>query len=89
MIGWLLKFLGYGSEVASNFSHAELRWAHGELAAIGLVLLIPACWFMIRRQRQNLAHVAPRVRRVLSACRIGVLLLLVLVMGAPLRKAEP
>ncbi len=83
MIGWLLKLLGISNEVASNFSHAELRWGHGELMVIGLVLLVPVSWFIVRRQRQNLAHISPRARQMLSACRIGVLLLLIIVMGAP------
>ncbi len=83
MIAELLKLLGMSNEVAENFSRSELRWGHGELAAIGLVLLIPTAWFIIRRQRQNLPHVSPRVRQTLSACRIGVLLLLVIVLGAP------
>ena len=56
---------------------------HGELAAIGLALLIPTAWFIVRRQRRKFAHVAPRARNALSACRIGVLLLLVMVLGAP------
>jgi hypothetical protein len=83
VIGWLLRFLGQSDEVASNFSHAELRWGHGELMVIGLILLVPVGWFIVRRQRQNLAHISPRARQTLSACRIGVLLLLVIVMGAP------
>ena len=83
MIAWLLKILGISDEVAGNFGQAELRWGHGELAAIGLALLVPTAWFIVRRQRRNLPHVAPRARQALSACRIGVLLLLVMVLGAP------
>jgi hypothetical protein len=83
VIAWLLKILGISDEVAGNFAQAELRWGHGELAAIGLALLVPTAWFIVRRQRLNLPHVAPRARQALSVCRIGVLLLLVMVLGAP------
>jgi hypothetical protein len=83
VIAWLLKILGISDEVAGNFGQAELRWGHGELAAIGLALLVPTAWFIVRRQRRNLPHVSPRARQALSICRIGVLLLLVMVLGAP------
>jgi hypothetical protein len=83
VIAWLLKILGISDEVVGNFGQAELRWGHGELAALGLALLVPTAWFIVRRQRLNLPHVAPRARQALSACRIGVLLLLVMVLGAP------
>ncbi|HTU24965.1 MAG TPA: hypothetical protein VMF30_06185 [Pirellulales bacterium] len=88
MIGWFLKLLGISDEVAGNFAHAELRWGHGELAAIGLALLLPAAWLITRRQRRNLPHVSPRARNALSVCRIGVLLLLVMVLGAPYLHTE-
>ena len=82
MIGWLLKLLGIATKLPAT-SAGRARWGHGELAAIGLALLVPTAWFIVRRQRRNLPHVSPAVRQTLSACRIGVLLLLVMVLGAP------
>ncbi len=83
MIGWPLRLLGIRGEVASHILQAQLRWAQGELLVIGLVLLVPAAWFIVRRHRRNLPHIAPSARNSLSACRIGVLIVLVFVLGAP------
>ena len=82
-MAWLLKFLGISSELATHVDGVQLRWAHGELLVIGLVLLVPAAWYIVRRHRHNLPHISPRARNALSVCRIGVLTLLVIVLGSP------
>jgi hypothetical protein len=83
VIDWPLRLLGIRGEVASHIQQAQLRWAHGELLVIGLVLLVPAAWFIVRRHRRNLPHISARASGALSACRIGVLAVLVFVLGAP------
>ena len=51
---------------------------------------MPIGVYIVLRHRRNLPHVPWGPRTLLSACRIGILLLLVLVLGGPyLRLAEP
>ncbi|MCX5659106.1 MAG: hypothetical protein NTW19_05205 [Planctomycetota bacterium] len=90
MISWVLHFLGVKDAIITRLDKAELLWARPTMLWIGLALLVPAAVFVVLRHRRNLPNVSPALRGLMSACRIGVLLLLVLVLGGPyLRLDEP
>jgi hypothetical protein len=80
---WLLRMIGISSEIATQIDKVEWRWARPEWFWFGLILLLPASWYIARRHRSNLPHVPRRPRRLLTACRIGVLAVLVVVLGGP------
>ncbi len=82
-MGWLLRLLGISDEVAGNFGRCRAalgsrRTGRDRAGAVG-----PHGMVHRAAAAANLPHVAPRARQALSACRIGVLLLLVMVLGAP------
>lgn len=83
MTYWFLKSIGASDEVVANIESVHWAWARPEWLLLGLLLLGPAAWFVVVRHRRALGHVGGRPRAVLSACRIAVLLLMVLVMGGP------
>lgn len=83
MIVWFLQLVGVSDKLLQRLDKAELLWARPQLLWIGLALLVPAAIFIVVRHRISLPHVAPGLRALMSACRIGVLLLLVLVLGGP------
>ncbi len=58
-------------------------WARPIWLIVGLVLMAPAGWYVVRRHRRSLPHIAPAARKALSVCRVAVLLLLVVVLGGP------
>jgi hypothetical protein len=87
---WLLKLIGAGDSLATRLDQVQLMWTRPALLWLGLALMIPLSLFIVWRHRTSLAHISPAARGWLSACRIGVLLLLVLVVGGPyLRLVEP
>jgi len=89
-MGWLLKMIGVSDSIATRLDHARLMWTRPALLWIGLALMIPLSVFIVWRHRTSLGHISPAARRWLSACRIGILLLLVIVLGEPyLRLVEP
>ncbi len=55
---------------------------------IGLVVLVPLAVFIYLRQKWNLPSVPPLLRFVLTATRVLILLLLVLVLGSPYLKID-
>lgn len=82
-MGWFLRMIGVGDAVATRLNESQLLWTRPVLLWIGLVLLVPAALYIVRRHRTALAHIEPVPRRWLSACRIGVLVVLVFVIGGP------
>lgn len=87
---WLLRAIGISETLAGRLGEVQWVWARPWVFWIGLVLLVPVAIFIVLRHRRNLPHVALPLRAVLSSCRIGVLLLLVIVLGGPyLRLEEP
>ncbi|QNN23120.1 VWA domain-containing protein [Planctomycetales bacterium ZRK34] len=83
MTEWLLRIIGDGEQAAGQIDRVQWLWARPQWLILGLILLIPAGWFVVRRHQRSLAHIAKAPRRALSICRIGVLLLLVIVLGGP------
>src|SRR5271155_4052054 len=93
---WLLKQLNMAPREAGEFAEHidEVRWGgfkalpqnpveQGFVVAGVLVLLVLAALFIYFRQRRNLPTVPPGLRITLSATRVLILLLLVLVLGDP------
>ena len=85
---WLARLAGVGHDMASKIDRAEFHWARPDLLLVGLVLLVPACWWIARRHRERMPWLTPRQRFLLNACRTAVLGLLVFVLGGPYLKLE-
>ncbi len=83
MTAWLLRALGISRDITAQIDKVEWRWARPEWLILGLILIGPVAWWIVRRHSRNLGHVSPGARRALSACRIGVVAVLVLVVGEP------
>ncbi len=88
MSQWLLRALGVSDELAQKSQSLQWLWHRPGWLAAGLVLLPAAVWFVVARHRAALSHVPAAQRHLLSAARSGVLLLLVLVLGAPYVRLE-
>jgi hypothetical protein len=83
MIQWLLTMIGVGEDIRAHLAQAALAVQHPLVFWIGLALLAPAGWFIYQRQRRNLGGASPRLRIALTATRIIVLAILVIVLSAP------
>lgn len=80
---WFLRAIGVSEGIAGRLNEASWLWARPAVFWIGLLVLVPLAWFVIRRHRANLPHIAPGMRWALSACRIAVLLVLIIVLASP------
>jgi hypothetical protein len=83
LLAWLARSCGVGHELAARIDRVEWHWARPDLLIIGLLLLVPAGWWIARRHRERMPWLSPRQRHALSACRIAVLALLVFVLAGP------
>lgn len=83
LLAWLARSCGVGHELAARIDHVEWHWARPDLLIIGLLLLVPAGWWIARRHRERMPWLSPRQRHALNACRIAVLALLVFVLAGP------
>jgi hypothetical protein len=83
LLVWLARSCGIGHELAARIDRVELHWARPDLLIIGLLLLVPAGWWIARRHRERMPWLSPRQRHALNACRIAVLALLVFVLAGP------
>ncbi|MCK4293055.1 MAG: hypothetical protein KAY65_07645 [Planctomycetes bacterium] len=88
MLEWLLKTLGISQSLTGRLDEVQLMWARPTVLLVGLILLLPIAFFIVVRHRNSLPHVSRSVRGVLSACRIGILLLLVIVLGGPFLRLD-
>lgn len=88
LLAWLARFAGVGHELASRIEAAEWHWSRPWIAWVGFALLVPAGWWIVRRHARRLPWLDPRLRRVLDACRIGVLGLLVFVLAGPFLRLD-
>lgn len=88
MLDWLLKRLGLDGSFLEHLDQVRIGVQSPSALAIGLICLIPAAWWMARRQARNLATASPRVRRCLTALRVAVLLVLVLVLAGPVARLD-
>jgi len=85
---WIARFLGVGHDLASRIDRVEWHWARPDLLVAGLVLLVPAGWWIVRRHRERMPWLSRRARRALDICRIAMLALLVVVMAGPALRLE-
>jgi hypothetical protein len=83
LTAWLARSLGIGHEMASRIDRAEWQWERPGVLVVGLLLLVPAGWWIVRRHRERMPWLSRRARRALDVCRIAVLALLVFVLAGP------
>ena len=83
LLAWLARSCGIGHELAARIDRVEWHWARPDLLIIGLLLLVPAGWWIARRHRERMPWLPRRQRHALNACRIAVLALLVFVVAGP------
>lgn len=79
----LLRAIGLGHALTTRIEAVEWHWARPDLLATGILLLLPAAWWIVRRHRDRMPWLSPRLRGWLSACRIGALGVLVFILGGP------
>src|SRR5437764_6040108 len=85
---WLWKQIGIKDDFFVHLDEATIAFHQPRLLWIGLALLIPAAYFIYRRQRQNLRTVPSLPRLVLTATRVLILALLILVLAGPYLKLD-
>lgn len=78
----LLRSIGVADEMVQNISDTHIAFQR-PLWLYALLLLIPAGWFIYTRQRSNLATVRRSFRIALTATRVFVLGMLILVLASP------
>lgn len=85
---WLLKSIG--ADAAFHEHRAEIVVAVQRPAVFAMVvaILIPVGWYVVRRQRRNLASVPNRVRNLLNVTRCAILALLLSVLAGPMLKLD-
>jgi hypothetical protein len=88
MLSWFLKLLGVSSEITEHLADASFALQRPAVLWTGIVLLAPAAYFIYRRQQTNLITAPLVVRRVLTACRIAVVAMMVLVLASPYVKID-
>ncbi|MBQ18392.1 MAG: hypothetical protein CMJ65_14845 [Planctomycetaceae bacterium] len=82
MLEWLLKSIGVADELVENVSDTHVAFQR-PLWLYALILMIPAAWFIYVRQRENLATVRKGFRIALTATRVFILVMLILVLASP------
>lgn len=88
MTDWLLRAIGVQEDVRSHLEHARLVFQWPLVFWLGLLALVPIGFFIYRHQRPTLAS-APRPLRIgLSATRIVILCILILVLAGPYLKLD-
>lgn len=88
LLARLARVMGIGHELASRIDAAEWHWARPWVAWVGFALLLPAAWWIHRRHAERHPWLAPRLRLLLDACRIGTLALLVFVLAGPFLRLD-
>ena len=82
MIESFLKSIGIADEMVSRVDEAHLAFQR-PLWLYALILLFPLGWFVYARQRDNLSTVRKRFRVALTATRVFILAILILVLAGP------
>ncbi|MCE9592536.1 MAG: hypothetical protein K8S99_18670 [Planctomycetes bacterium] len=88
MIDSLLRSLGIGQDVLTRLDRAQLLWARPGWLVAGLVLLPLAAAWIVFRHKRSLPYIPAVWRWTLSACRVLVLLVLIVVLGGPMLRVE-
>ena len=82
MLESLLRSIGVADEMVINISDTHIAFQR-PLWLYALLLVIPAGWFIYDRQRSNLGTVRRGFRVALTATRVFVLAILILVLASP------
>ena len=72
MLKWLLKTIGVGDELLVRLDEARFAVQRPGMLWVGLALLVPVAYLIIRRQRRNLLGSPTALRLALSATRIAM-----------------
>jgi hypothetical protein len=87
MTNWFLKLIGASDEFSTHLDKVTLAFQHSAVLWL-LLLLPPVGYYIYRRQRTNLMTVPTRLVAALTATRLIVLLLLILVLAGPYLKLD-
>ena len=88
MMDWLLRSIGVQEDVRSHLERAQLVFQWPLVFWLGLVALVPLGFFIYRHQRPTLATAPRPLRLGLSATRIVILFILILVLAGPYLKLD-
>lgn len=88
MIAWLLRTMGVHDDVVQHLDEVTLAVHHNMVLVAGLILVPVAGYFVFRRQKRNLANVSSGLRLALTATRVAILALLVIVLADPYLKID-
>jgi hypothetical protein len=88
MTEWLLRRLNVTDEFVSHLGDVHLGIQHPLLLWAGLALAVPVAVFVYLRQKHNLASLPAVLRWTLTATRVLIYLLLVMVLGSPFLKLD-
>ncbi|HBB75107.1 MAG TPA: hypothetical protein DC048_11740, partial [Planctomycetaceae bacterium] len=57
---WLARAAGIGHEMASRIDRAEWHWERPTVLVVGLILLVPVSWWIVRRHRERMPWLSRR-----------------------------
>jgi hypothetical protein len=80
---WFLRLIGISDDFVHPKGEVHLFFHHPWVLFVGFALLIPVGYLIITRQQRNLYSAPPALKAALSATRIAVLILLVIVLASP------
>ena len=83
-----LKSIGITDEVMQHLDKAQLAFQRPAVLWIGLLLLIPAGYFIYTRQRDNLSSLSQKIRIALTATRVFILAILIAILAGPYLKID-
>jgi hypothetical protein len=85
MLSWLLRQINASSDFADHFDEVEVQFHHPVVLA-ALVLLVPLAVFIYLRQLHNLPSVPAGIRFTLTATRILILAIFIVILAGPFLK---
>jgi hypothetical protein len=88
MVAWFLRFIGVSKDFLQHLEDARLTVQRPAVLWLGLALLVPLAVLIYRRQRQNLSSIPQPLIASLSAIRVLILALLVVVLAGPFLKID-
>lgn len=88
MPDWLLNLLGIDGEVRSYAGAGAIRFESPSVLFFGVPLLWVVSWFVHRRLRRALPDVSRLLIRILTATRVLVLLILLVILANPMLKID-
>ena len=88
MLESLLRQIGVHDQIRAHLDQATLEVQRPLTLWLGLALAAPIAWYVYRRQATALSTVGPRLRGTLTAIRVAILLLLIVVLAAPSLKLD-